>query len=95
MQSGKKFEEIIGKLDKINNDEFAELLDKFPYDMQLYLIKKRCETGDKAACKVYDIAVNGDKNAPVGSDEYLGLRGRWIEKKDGYAKILLEKLGEL
>jgi len=87
--------EVIDRIDKIDNDTIQRILDKFPYDEQLIILRERCKVGDKAACKVYDITVNGNKDAPAGTPEWLGLKGRWLEKKDARARQILEKIGEL
>ena len=80
---------------ELSRDEFLSIVKNLPLDAKLKAYKYRCETGDKAACKVYDIAVNGNENAPAGTPEYLGLKGRWLENKDERARKILEAIGEL
>lgn len=76
-------------------EEFHKLLEKLPYHHQLFLLKEKCKHGDKKACEIYDRELNGDKTAPAGTKEYLGLKGRWHEMRDPEAGKILMFLGEL
>ena len=96
MDPGVVYKVVSDNIKELDSKDFTKVLDELPWQAQVKLMKQRCvEANDKMACLAYDLAVNGDPSAPVGTTKNLGLKGLAINENNRFAKELLQELGEL